>query len=80
MQTHNLGFMQEITDRGGRRAWRGYGIECIADFAHNVAFLSGGGHVTDLPSTVATGEDGLEATKIACAAEESLHAGAPVEV
>jgi predicted dehydrogenase len=79
MQTYNLGFMQQTTGRGGRSLWRGYGIECIADFADNIAFLREGGQAADLPPTAATGEDGLEATKIACAAEESLRTGMPVE-
>jgi predicted dehydrogenase len=78
MQTHNLGFLQQVSGHGGGTAWRGYGIECIADFARSVAFVRDGGRPDELPPMVATGEDGLEATRIACAAEESMRAGGPV--
>lgn len=78
MQTHNLGFLRETTDKHGNTIWLGYGIESIADFAHNLAFLRSGGKLQDLRGVFATGEDGLEVTKIAAAAEESLRTGQPV--
>jgi len=77
MRTHNLGFLRETTDKQGHTAWLGYGIESIADFAHNVAFLKGGVRLADLRGVFATGEDGLQVTRIACAAEESLRTGQP---
>jgi hypothetical protein len=77
MQTHNLGFLRETTDKQGHTAWLGYGIESIADFAHNVAFLKHGGRLADLRGVFATGEDGLQVTRIACAAEDSLRTGRP---
>jgi predicted dehydrogenase len=88
MRTHNLGFMQETAEKRGDTVWRGYGIESIADFAHNVAFLAGGGKPTtrpagklgDLRGIFATGEDGLAVTRIACAAEKSLRSGQPAAV
>jgi predicted dehydrogenase len=80
METHNLGFLRETTDRHGNTAWLGYGIEPIADFADNVAFLKDGGTLEDLRGVFATGEDGLAATRIACAAEESLRTGQPAAV
>ena len=80
MQTHNLGFMREATDKQGNTAWHGYGIESIADFAYNAAFLKRGGRLEELRGVFATGEDGLEVTKIACAAEESLRTGQVVAV
>jgi len=77
MQTHNLGFLRETTDRHGNTAWLGYGIESIADFANNVAFLKDGGTLENLRGVFATGADGLAVTRIACAAEESLRTGQP---
>ncbi len=79
MQTDNLGFLQQTTGLGAETMWRGYGIECIADFARNVAFLTKAGSADDLPGTTATGEDGLAATRIASAAEKSLQTGRPAE-
>lgn len=78
MQTHNLGFMREATDKRGNAVWHGYGIESIADFAYNVAFLKNGGRLDALRGIFATGQDGLAVTRIACAAEESLRTGQPV--
>jgi predicted dehydrogenase len=80
MRTHNLGFLREGTDKAGNTVWSGYGIESIADFAHNVAFLKNGGKLDDLRGVFATGVDGLEVTKIACGAETSLRTGGPVAV
>ena len=78
MKTHNLGFLRETTDKRGNTVWLGYGIESIADFAHNVAFLKNGGKLDELRGVFATGADGLEVTRIACAAEQSLRTGQPV--
>jgi len=78
MQTHNLGFLREGSDKRGNTMWSGYGIESIADFACNVAFLKDGGKLDQLRGVFATGADGLEVTKIACAAETSLRSGQPV--
>jgi len=80
MQTHNLGFLREGSDKRGNTVWSGYGIESITDFAYNVAFLKGGGKLDELRGVFATGADGLEVTKIACAAEESLRTGQNVEL
>lgn len=80
MQTYNLGFLREGADKEGNVVWSGYGIESIADFAHNVAFLKHGGRLEDLRGVFATGADGIEVTKIACAAEESLRTGQPVKL
>jgi len=75
MQTHNLGFMRETTDRQGRTLFQGYGIESIAEFATNVGFLLDGGAVQALTGRYASGRDGLEVTRIACAVDESLRTG-----
>jgi predicted dehydrogenase len=80
MQTHNLGFLREGRDKRGDTTWYGYGIESIADFAYNVAFLKDGGKLDQLRGVFATGADGLEVTRIACAAEASLGSGQPAAV
>ena len=80
MATYNNNFKREIVDRQGRRVLRGYGVESIEDFAENVAFLKAGGRLADLGGIWASGEDGLETTRIAVAVHESLAAGRPVRL
>ncbi len=75
MATYNNNFKRETTGRDGRTVLRGYGIESVEDFAGNVAFLLDGGKLADLKGVWASGEDGLEATRIAVAAHESLTTG-----
>ena len=78
MRTHNLGFMRQTTDRAGRTLFQGYGIESITDFVSNVAFLLDGGSLASLAGRYASGRDGLEVTRIACGAVESLRTGQAV--
>ncbi|HMA53852.1 MAG TPA: Gfo/Idh/MocA family oxidoreductase [Acidobacteriota bacterium] len=80
MATYNNNFKREIVDRRGRRLLRGYGIESIEDFAMNVAFLKDGGRLADLGGIWASGEDGLETTRIAVAVHESLAGGRVVRL
>jgi len=80
MQTHNLGFLRETTDRSHASTWLGYGIESIADFGENVAFLLAGGKLEQLAGRYPTGRDGLAVTKIACAVDQSLRSGAVVSI
>ncbi|MGZ5469206.1 MAG: Gfo/Idh/MocA family protein [Candidatus Aminicenantales bacterium] len=81
MATYNANFKRETIDRRGRRLLRGYGIESIEDFAGNVAFLQAGGRLSDLGKGVwASGEDGLETTRIAVAVHESLATGRVVRL
>jgi predicted dehydrogenase len=70
-QSHNPSFLRCRKDKQGREIWSGYGIDSIADFAHNVNYLLDGGTVEDL-SEHASGYDGLQATKIAAAVHESI--------
>ncbi len=74
MSTYN-NFRRDGVDKLGRRLSRGYGIESIEDFAYNVAHLKDGGLVSDLRGCWASGEDGLEVTRIAVAIHESLETG-----
>lgn len=80
MATYNNNFKREVVDRRGRRVLRGYGVESIADFIGNVAFLMEGGRLEDLRGVWASGLDGLEATRTAVAVHESLASGRPVRV
>lgn len=80
MATYNNNFRREVADRSGRPVLRGYGVESIEDFAGNVAFLKSGGRLADLRGVWASGEDGLEATRIAAAVHESLASGRTVRL
>ena len=80
MATHNLGFYRESKDKAGRTLYGGYGIDAIADFADNLAFLQEGGKLADLAGKYPDGVDGLEATKIVAGAHESLETGKLVDL
>jgi len=80
MRTYNLGFLQEKADPWGKSIYTGYGIESIQDFARNVSYIKQGISLKSLKGRYPDGEDGLEATKIAYAVEESLRRGEPVEI
>jgi predicted dehydrogenase len=75
MATYNNNFRREGVDKTGRRLLRGYGVESIEDFASNVAFIKNGGRIHDLKGCWASGEDGLEVTRIAVAVHESVKTG-----
>jgi hypothetical protein len=75
MATYNLGFFKEGKDKAGRTYFRGYGVESIQDFAHNVNHLLEGGKLADLKDQYANGVDGLEVTKIAVAVHQSVEDG-----
>jgi len=79
MFTWNTGYRVLDWDERGRPLWRGYGFESIAEFALNVNVLINGGRMEDLKGKFATAEDGVEVTRIACAAHESLETGRVVE-
>jgi predicted dehydrogenase len=80
MTTYNNNFKREELDKAGRKRLRGYGVESIEDFASNVAFLKKGGSVHDLKGCWASGEDGLEVTRIAVAVHESMKTGRVVRL
>ncbi len=80
MVTPNLGFFWDATGRRGEPVYGGYGIDAIADFMRNVAFLMEGGTLSDLAGHYPDGVDGLEATKIIDAAHESLATGKVVDI
>lgn len=79
MRTWNNSFLRELRDKRGRPVFRGYGAESIEDFVHNVNFLLEGGSRDALGSQSPQGEDGLEVTKIAVAAHQSMETGQPVD-
>jgi predicted dehydrogenase len=80
MRTWNNSFLRERHDKRGRPLFKGYGAESIEDFALNVNFLLAGGSLAELRGQHATGEDGLEVTKIAVAAHRSIEEGRPIDL
>ena len=80
MSTYNNNFKRESLDKFGRKIASGYGIESIEDFAYNVAFLKSGGKIADIPGCWASGEDGLEITRIAVAIHESIKTGQVIKL
>jgi len=79
MVTPNMGFLRARTDKQGREVWDGYGVASIADFAENVNVLLDGGKLKEL-APYPSGNDGLEATRIAAGVHESLETGGIVEL
>lgn len=75
MRTWNNNFMREETDKLGRTIYKGYGVDSIADFACNVAFLKKGGKLEDLAGKYPSGEDGREVTRICEGIVKSLETG-----
>lgn len=80
MKSYNNNFLREITDKQGRTIYKGYGIESIEDFVHNVQAIKDGKTLADLAGTYPSGEDGLEVTKIAAAVHESAATGKLVDI
>jgi predicted dehydrogenase len=75
MQTWNSNANREYEDSMGRVRLGGYVIESIEDFARNVARLKAGAELTDLEGRYPSGEDGLQATRIAEAVHRSIETG-----
>lgn len=75
MRTLNNSFMREERDKQGRSLWKGYGIESIEDFVHNILALRAGATLANLAGSYPSAEDGLEVTKIAAAVHESAETG-----
>ena len=64
----------------GQTRWSGYGIDSIADFAHNVNALLRGASLEQLHGRYADGRDARETTRIAVAAHESVRTGKAVDI
>ena len=79
METHNKSFLRQKLDKQGREIWEGYGMDSIADFAYNLGVLLDGAALSDL-GPYPSGQDGLEATKIAAGVHESLETGGIVKL
>lgn len=79
MMTHNKSFLRQKFDKKGREIWEGYGMDSIADFAHNLNVLLDGGSIADL-GEYPSGIDGIEATKIAAGVHKSIETGGIVEL
>lgn len=80
MSTYNNNFRRDGNDKQGRKLAKGYGIESIEDFAYNVDYLVKGGCISDLRGCWASGDDGLEVTRIAVAIHQSVSTGKVVEL
>ena len=80
MATFNLGGDRTVRDRFGKTRYRGYVHDSIREFAENVRFLMNGGALQELEGTYADARDGLEVTRIAEAAHQSLGTGEPVAI
>jgi len=82
METYNVGFLLEGTDRQGNTFYTGYGIESINDFVYNLVYIKDGGSISNLRKYAISGfgEDGLEATRIAVAVHESLNTGSLINI
>jgi predicted dehydrogenase len=59
---------------------RGYFVDAIKDFVHNILFLKSGGSLKQLEGRYPSGKDGLRATQVAEAVEESIHTGRQVKI
>lgn len=79
-QTHNPAYLRVRYDSRGREIWEGYGISSIADFVQTVGMIIDGAKVNELKGVFATGEDGVEATRIAQAIHESIKLGKTVRI
>ncbi|MCC6486841.1 MAG: Gfo/Idh/MocA family oxidoreductase [Candidatus Hydrogenedentes bacterium] len=80
MRTWNLGIKYRERDKRNTLRHRVYFYSSIADFAENLLFLKEGGTLAQLEGLYPSGADGLAATQIACAAEESMRTGRPIEI
>ncbi len=80
MQTWNSSANREYEDSQGRVRLGGYVIESIEDFAGNAAYLKSRGNLDDIAGRYPSGEDGLQATRIAEAVHESISMGAVVRL
>ena len=80
MRTYNNNFRHEVVSSDGVVELRGYGVESIADFIHNVRSVMQGRSPASLKGCLATAVDGLEATRIAAAVHQSIETGKPVRI
>ena len=74
-RTFNPIFFLEQPGPDGSPRYCGYGVDSIADFAKNVAFLKSGGGLKALARRYADARDGMEVTRICEGIHKSLEAG-----
>jgi predicted dehydrogenase len=80
MRTYNNHFIRRTTGKDGRILYGGYGIESIADFVENVAFLQQGGKLSSLKGAYPDGYEALQATRMALASHRSIETSRPVQL
>ncbi len=79
-ETLNAAGLRSEHDPEGKERWSGYVIDSILHFARIVNRIVGGAQVDSFAGTYPDGHDGLEATKIAEAAEQSVSSGEVVAI
>lgn len=77
-QTYNVNSYHRSKTTRGVYHHSGYFIAPIKDFLCLVNFLMNGGSLEEIPEDYPTGEDGLEATRIALAVHQSIEQGRPI--
>lgn len=75
MRTYNNNFIRSAPGKDERTVYAGYGIESIADFVDNIAFLRQGGTLEQLKASYPDGHDALQATRMAVATHQSISTG-----
>lgn len=80
MRTYNNNFFREGADKSGGVWYGGYGVESIADFIGNVAHVKEHGLGSRPHGVWADGFDGLQATRMALGAHESIRTGEVVKL
>lgn len=78
METPNLGMMYRDFDKNGRMIRKGYFSESILDFIDNLTYLQEGHALADLEGRYASGEQGVEITKVGVAIHESIRGNGKV--
>lgn len=79
MKTPNPMSFRDVSGPRGI-AGNGYFVEPIKEFFRNVAYVADGGSLSDLDGTYPSGVDGLRATQLAAAVDQSLQTGTVVPV
>jgi len=80
MKTHNSGFIYTTKRPDGSTIYKGYGIESIQHFVHNIEFLKKGGTIEDLRGSYPSGDDGYEVTRIIEAMHESIETAKVIHI
>ncbi len=72
MRTYNNNFVRESVAKDGQTSYGGYGIDSILDFVYNIEHVREHGLANRPHGVWADGFDGLQATRMALAAHQSI--------